>query len=404
MAGIHPVHTVTDPIRLLITSYDYRPRPGGVATCAFELARALAAQPGVEIRVLAPSAPGDGAFDQHGLFTTVRTSLPDSATAAILPMALRIGREVRSWQPDAVLNLLWHPCGVATVIGLSLMTGAPPFFVMAHGVELVESRRNLKKRLRASLSFAKRVVFRRARAVFPVSRFTGEILVTQCGVPPSKATVVYNGVNPDEFFPGPRPGDLVASLGLEGRKVFLTVTRLDEYKGVDRVISALRYLVAKRPDVVYLVCGDGRDRRRLEALVHHFGLRGHVIFAGLVPAARLREFYTLADCFILVSREDWLSPDFEGFGIVYLEAAACEKPCIGGKSGGIPDAVADGETGWLVDPQNEYEISRVMLECLENPDQSISRGRAGRARVIRGFTWGHMAQRVLAQVAEHVRH
>jgi phosphatidylinositol alpha-1,6-mannosyltransferase len=395
---------VADPIRLLITSFDYRPRLGGVATCAFELSRALASQPGVEIRVLAPAAPGDAEFDHHGRFTTLRSKLPGSATAAILPMALWIAREVRSWRPDAVLNLLWHPCGVATVMGLALVTKPPPFFVLAHGVELIESRRNLKKRLRANLSFAKRLVFHRARAALAVSRFTSEILVTQCGVPRSKTSVVYNGVNPDEFFNGPRSVDLVRSLGLEGRKVLLTVTRLDEYKGVDRAISALRYVVARRPDVTYLVCGDGKDRRRLEALVGHFGLREHVIFAGLVPADRLREFYNLADCFILVSREDWLAPDFEGFGIVFLEAAACEKPCIGGRSGGIPDAVVEGETGWLVDPQNEYEISRAMLECLEDPSAAVSRGQAGRARVIREFTWGHMAQRVLAQVTKHVRH
>ncbi len=375
-----------------------------MATCAFELTNALAALPGVHPRLMAPAAAGAEEFDRDARFETLRASLPGDATRALPALAWWIGREARRWRPDAVLSLLWHPCGLASLIGLSARgLAATPRFVMAHGVEIMESRSSLKKRLRARFAFAKRAVFARARGVFPVSRYTAGLVARECGVPEERLHVVLNGVDTRAFHPAPRSPDLVHRYGLAGRRLFLTVTRLEPYKGVDRAVGALRYLVARHPDVLYLVCGEGGDRPRLEALVRRFGLQRHVLLAGRVPADRLREFYNLADCFVLVSREDRAAPEVEGFGIVFLEAAACGVPAIAGRSGGIPDAVEEGVGGWLVDPENEYEISLAMLECLEAPGRAEARGRAALRRVTTDLTWERMASRVLGGIAAHVR-
>ena len=392
-------------MRVLLTSYDFRPSLGGVATCAFELARALSVIDGVKVRVLAPRAVGDREFDGHGLFETVRRDLPGTASRAVLPMTFWFAGQTRAWRPDAVINLLWQPCGLATMMSAPLAAGvAAPYFVLAHGVEIMESRRSFKKRMRARLAPAKKMVFRRAAAAFPVSRFTGELLHVECGIPREKIRVIHNGVDTQTFHPdGPSP-DLVAKHQLAGRRVFLSVTRLDDYKGVDRTIGALRYVVARHPEIVYLICGTGYDQPRLEALTRHFGLEGHVIFAGRVPPGRLTDYYNLAECFILASRTDLRAPNCEGFGIVFLEAAACGKPAIAGDSGGIPDAVGSGETGWLVPPENEHEIARAMLECLENPALARAKGLAARQRVLAAFTWEHVARKVHAEIAEHVRH
>jgi phosphatidyl-myo-inositol dimannoside synthase len=397
---------MSQPIRILVTAFDFRPRLGGVATCGFELSRALGSLPGVEVRVLAPiGSAGDVAQDGHGYFSTVRRWLPRSATAAVVPLAFHMTREAFSWRPDAVLNMLWQPEGVASLLSIPIRGPAGiPYFVLAHGVEVIEARGTLKKRLRGSLSSVKKAVFRNARAVFAVSHFTRDLLVEVSGVRPDRIRVVFNGVNPEEFLPGPPPSDLVQRFGLRGKKVFLTVTRFDDYKGIDRTIGALRYVVARHPEVVYLVCGTGQDLPRLQALVRRFGLDQHVVFAGVVPPGRLVDYYNLADCFVLVSRDDRVTPNFEGFGIVFLEAASCGKPSIAGRSGGIPDAVADGESGWLVNPDDEHEISRIMIECLRNPEMVAARGKAARERVVRSFTWTHMARRVLDEVAKHVRH
>lgn len=391
-------------IRILVTTYDYRPSLGGVATCGYELSRALSALPGVDVRVLAACQPGAQAFDRHGFFETARVPLPSSATRAVVPLAAAIARQRRAYRPDAIVNLLWHPSGLATLIArLIAPRDRTPSFVMAHGVELLESRSSLKKRLRASLSILKRVVFRRAAAVLPVSEYTAGLVIDSCGVPSDRVHVVYNGVDPEAFVPAPPSPAIVSRYGLEGRPVFLTVTRLNDYKGVDSAIGALRQVVARHPQVAYLVCGDGPDRPRLEELVRRYELGGHVVLAGSIPAGELNAFYNLAHCFVLLSRADLAAPNVEGFGLVFLEAAACGKPSIAGRSGGIPSAVVDGETGWLVDPADEAAIARVMLACLDDPDLARQRGIAARDRAVREFTWSHMAQRALAVVRAHVR-
>jgi phosphatidylinositol alpha-1,6-mannosyltransferase len=391
-------------LRILVTAFDYRPQLGGIATCAFELARALSAKPGIEVRMLAPSRSGDAEFDKHEHFPTVRRPLPSRATLAVAPLARHIREEASTWKPDAILNTIWYPCGLATFMGLGLRRRArPPYFIMAHGMEILDSRKGFTRRLRTALAPIRRAVLGRARTVFAVSHFTKKLLVERCRVAEDNIHVIFNGVHPEEFKPGPRSEDLVRELGLQGKKILLTVTRLHGYKGVDRAISALRYVIARHPDVVYLVCGEGADRRRLESLAVHLGLREHVIFAGRVPEGRLRDYYNLAECFVLLSREDWDAPDVEGFGIVFLEAAACAKASIAGRSGGIPDAVADGETGWLVDPNSEYEISRAMLTCLEDADLLRRRGEAARERVLREFTWERISERLITELRSRVR-
>jgi phosphatidyl-myo-inositol dimannoside synthase len=392
------------PLRLLITAFDYRPRLGGVATCSFELARALAGE-GVHVRVLAPHCPGDEAFDRHGLFETARRDLPSAAVAALLPLCLWIREEMAAWQPDALLATLWQPGGLAMrANAFRRRSGLPPYFVMAHGVEMMESHRNLRKRARALLAPLKRSVFRHAAAPLAVSHFTAGLVEREVGLPAGSVAAVFNGVDVDQFTPGPRPADLQAAYGTAGRRVLLTITRLDDYKGVDHAIGALRHVVRDHPEVLYLIGGEGADRPRLEELAHRHCLQQHVRFLGRVETTRLVEHYRLADCFVMLSREDLAAPNVEGFGIVFLEAASCGLPVIAGRSGGIPDAVAEGRTAWLVDPVDEQAIAAAMREMLGDPSLAAERGRNGRLRAEQEFTWGHMARRVLATVEQHVRH
>jgi phosphatidylinositol alpha-1,6-mannosyltransferase len=111
----------------------------------------------------------------------------------------------------------------------------------------------------------------------------------------------------------------------------------------------------------------------------------------------------LADCLILLSREDWKTPNVEGFGLVFLEAAACGVPAIGGRSGGVPDAVLDGVTGWLVDPSDEREITAAMLESLDQPEERQKRGRQAMERARSELTWEKMAEGILSEVRKSVR-
>lgn len=135
-------------------------------------------------------------------------------------------------------------------------------------------------------------------------------------------------------------------------KIILSVGNLVSRKGHDMVIRALPRLLDTIGKVRYLIAGDGPYRAELEDLASSLGVQGHVVFAGKVPDADLPDIYSLCDLFVLPSREQPESCDAERFGMVFLEANASGKPVVAGKSGGVGDAVLDGETGLLVEPRN----------------------------------------------------
>jgi phosphatidylinositol alpha-1,6-mannosyltransferase len=176
--------------------------------------------------------------------------------------------------------------------------------------------------------------------------------------------------------------------------MILTVGNLVERKGHDMVISALPEVQKVIPDVTYLVVGDGRYRSNLEQLAVTRGVRDRVVFAGQVPEKELPEIYSLCDVFVMPARERLDECDVEGFGLVYLEANACGKPVIGGRSGGIPDAIVDGVTGLLVDPHDPIEIANALIQLLRDRELSTKMGHEGRKRVVRDFTWERIARQV----------
>jgi len=397
------------PLRILATAYDYRPKLGGVATCSFELFAALARQENVQLLVMARAQAGDRAFDSHGLFETRRLALPHEAAMSIPALSASLMRESLRFRPHAVLNMLWMPGGVASLLS-SPLRGCP-YFVFAHGVEVLESRRNFRKKVRKALfSPLKARVYGNAASIFAVSRYTADRVIENCDVAPEHVRVARNGVDPFAFSPADPAAHETTSAagilerhGLRGKRIFLTVTRLESYKGVDRCISAFRRVAALDPDARYVICGTGPDRPRLEALARHYRVADRVIFVGAVVHGDLLSWYRASHCFVLMTREALEEPNVEGFGLVFLEAAACEVPSIGGRSGGIPDAVVEGETGWLVDPHDDAAIANAMIESLRSAEETRRRGINARQRVLRELTWDHMGRFVLEEIRKHVR-
>jgi phosphatidylinositol alpha-1,6-mannosyltransferase len=162
-------------------------------------------------------------------------------------------------------------------------------------------------------------------------------------------------------------------------------------KGIDTVLGALARVRESVPDVVYVVAGEGPDRERLEELAGRAGVNGSVRFVGAVPNDELALWYSLGDVFVMPSRSE--PPDVEGFGIVYLEAAACERPVVAARAGGVPDAVADGVSGLLVEPDDEVGLAQALTELLRDPARRADLGRRARERVLSEFTWDRIADR-----------
>jgi phosphatidyl-myo-inositol dimannoside synthase len=176
---------------------------------------------------------------------------------------------------------------------------------------------------------------------------------------PMRIRVLPNTVG-KEFRPGRKPEHLVARYGVASRKLIVTVSRIsaaERYKGHDRVITVMPRICERHPEALYLILGDGDDLPRLQALAADVGQEDHVVFAGRIPANELVDHYRLADVFVMPSTG-------EGFGIVFLEAAASGIPVIGGRTDGSWDALREGVLGDAVDPEDLDELAHAICSAL----------------------------------------
>jgi len=233
-----------------------------------------------------------------------------------------------------------------------------------------------------------------ADSVVSNSAFTAG-LARALGAAPERIHVTHCGTDPARF--APRDAQTLRSrLALGERPVLLSIARLVPRKGLDTVLRALPHVRAAVPDVVYIVVGDGPDRERLMALCNELGVSALVRFTGEVPASELPLWYSLGDVFVMPSRSE--PPDVEGFGIVFLEAAAAERPVVAANAGGVPDAVLDGVSGLLVPPDDPGELAQKLVLLLRDPTRRAELGRRGRERVLAEFTWDHVTERTLAAI------
>lgn len=164
------------------------------------------------------------------------------------------------------------------------------------------------------------------------------------------------------------------------------------------LVEAWPAVLAAVPDARLVIVGDGPHRATLEDLVVRRGVADAVTFAGSVPWDRMPGWMDAANVFAMPSRSRLLGLEPEGLGIVFLEAAACEKPVIVGRSGGAPEATLDGQSGYVVDPSDPGEIAARVVELLQDPERAAAMGERGRAWVHAGWQWdqvGATARRLL---------
>lgn len=372
---------------LLILTDNYPPQPGGIGTYTYELARNLHAE-GIEVMVCAPKSKGDHAVDSGEKFITYR--IVKKRPLFELHALLLLFYLTLSGGVDRILCMTWHPCGSLAILASLLFN--VPYYVVAHGGELLESEEGLLNRLKYGciLRPLKRVVLRRVSALFTYS-YTKKILMAS-GVAEKKIILVPGGTNPEKFQPVRNRWEIAKKYGLEGKKVLLTVARLEAHKGLDTVIGLMPELIKKIPNLVYVVVGVGSQAATLKNMVSRLNLNGYVIFTGSRPVEELPGLYSVCDVFVMVSKE--LPSKFEGFGIAFLEANACGRPVIGGRSGGIPEAVMHGETGLLVDPDNPQEIYEAIIRLLTDDFYARRLGERGRQRVVEELNWRATARKI----------
>jgi len=361
-------------VRLLVGAPAYPPGVGGVQTLSARLAGALAGR-GHEVSVLARGREPDPHIDAETAPARVRRV----GWKPLLWPAF-VGRALAE-RPDAML--LTHRADFLRPALLLRRLAGLPLAVVVHGNEVYGSPR--REALVAALG--------EADAIIAVSRYARERLVAM-GLPEGKTHAIPNGVHVEGFDP-PGAGETVRErLGLEGRRVILSVGRLARVKGFDGVIRALPRVADRFPDVVYLVAGRGPEEGALRRLARDLGVAERVRFLGEISSGELgrgeHAYYQACDLFAMPGREDRAEGAVEAFGIAYLEAGACAKPVIGGLAGGAREAVAEGESGLLADPDRPEAVAEAVLRLLASPELARRLGENGRRRA-EARTWSRVA-------------
>ena len=345
-------------MRVLLITNDYPPRPGGIQQYLSNLVRHSSAC----IRVLAP-AHAESPEEPHVVRSGWKFMWPTSRVREW------IGRRIGEFEPDVLLFGAPHP--LAQLGPRLSRTFGLPYVVMAHGAEVtlpgaVPGLRHLLGR-----------TFRRAAVVFAVSRYTAR-RVERMGA--ARTTVLGAGVDLDIFRPrAPTSG--------RGRPVIGCISRLVPRKGHLRVLAAAERLSAAGTPVSVLLAGQGR----LEGRIRNRAARATVPVEVVTDAAwdELPGLYRSCDVFVMPARSRWLGLEVEGLGIVYLEASASGLPVIAGRSGGAPETVVPGVTGYAAVTTGQI-VEAVGLALERRPEM----GAAARARAERHFSWESVAGRL----------
>ncbi|MGH9023153.1 MAG: glycosyltransferase family 4 protein [Acidimicrobiia bacterium] len=360
---------------LLVTN-DFPPKVGGIQSYLWELWSRL---PGDQVAVLTTSHPGARPFDAAQAFPVERVDqrvlLPSRA------LARRVDAMARELGADLVFLDPLLPLGA-----LGQWLRRAPYVVVLHGAEVT-----LPGRLPGSHSLVGGIL-RGAAGVLAAGGYPAREAVRAAGRP-LPGLIVPPGVDVARFRPlaATERAAARARLGLEPEcRLVVGVSRLVPRKGFDRLIDALALLAG---DVQLLIGGEGRDRGRLERRAKRRGVSGRTRFLGAVPGPSLAELYGCADAFAMICRSRWGGLEEEGFGIVFLEAAACGVPVVVGHSGGAPEAVADRVTGLLVPPLEPQAIAEALAGLLESPAQRERMGREARTFAL-GFAYDALASRL----------
>ncbi len=364
------------PKALLISTQYFPPQVGGISNFLAGITASLG-RDNVCVLTGVPSERREQNPHDPNIYR-VPSLFKTSRLRKAVPWAGTLAQIVAKDRPDVTLLGSVEDCNLGLWLHSNLRF---PFIVFVHGNEVLTTIHEGTDKAR--------LAYRTANRVVAISQYTAE-LVRKAGAPAERVVVVHPGCDTTTFKPVLVNDVLRKEMfgsDLRERKVILTVGNLVSRKGHDVVIQALPLVKRAVPNCLYLIVGDGPNRRQLEQLARELGVSELVKFGGTVPDSALPDIYAMSDLFVMASRCQEAENDVEGFGLVYLEANACGKPVIGGRSGGVPDAVAEGVSGLLVNPESPDDVSAALIRLLTNEELATRLGEQGRQRVIRDFEW-----------------
>lgn len=342
--------------RLIILTYDYRPNNGGIARLCNEIENCCKLYN--QDYLVITNVPGEPSSNVVRI--TGKRGLVEWRILKYLKSHLKRG--------DVILTGTYHPDGI-----IGWLSGFPTYY-LAHGAEFLKGKTLFRKYI---WPIYRNLLLKLPKGIIANSHYTAN-LVKSC-VPSAKVIALPLAVDEKAFHSTKQKYD-------DGKLHLCTIARLEKFKAQDFVINTIARLPKTyRDKIVFEIAGKGVYRKELERMVFELNLQEQVKFLGFIDDSDLCDFYSRNDLFILTTRED---PDnVEGFGLVFTEAQACGTACIGSRSGGISDAVDEGNGGWLIDSDNEEQLKTLLVECIDNMDEVRRQGIKARKRIELTCNW-----------------
>lgn len=375
---------MTDNKTVLCITNDFGPRAGGIETFVIGLVERM---PHGSV-VIYTSQQGDTSEYDHRWLTEYGVEVIRDKSKILLP-SFRVGRAVRN---------LVATRGIKNVF----FGAAAPLALLAQGLRKVGATRIVALTHGHEVWWAKvwpfNIAIRRIGNGVDVLTYLGDFTknaISRSLSPTAQASMVRiaPGIDTSHFAPVSDAQQLKKELELDQKRVIVSVGRLVHRKGQDTLVDALPSILKEFPEAHLLFVGVGPHLEYIHKRAIQLGVLNNISFVGRVQYDELPRFICVGEIFAMPSRSRLAGLEVEGLGIVYLEASACGLPVVGGRSGGAPDALLEGETGYAVDGLKPVDVAAAVIKLLNDPDSAAAMGRRGREWIIQEWEWQHWSSR-----------
>ncbi len=364
--------------KILLVTNDFGPRTGGIETFVIGLLERIT---GHHVIVFTSSQGETSAYDQDWLDKFGVQVLRDKSK--ILLPSRRVTRNVKKIVTESDIDVvIFGAAAPLAFMSKSLRKiGVKKIIALTHGHEVWWAK-----------VFPFNLAIKRIGASVDHLTYLGEftrkaISKTLSEKSRNKLVRIAPGIDTAHFIPRADGFEKRVELGLQDKKIIISVGRLVHRKGQDKLIEAMPTILSKIPNAHLLIVGEGPYKNHLDKLAKKFSLEESVTFVGRILYDKLPTYLSAADLFAMPSRSRFFGLEVEGLGIVYLEASACGIPVVAGNSGGAPDAVIEGVTGFCVAGTDVDQVASAVIEVCSNAERASHMGAAGRNWIVDQWRW-----------------
>ncbi|MBP6084109.1 MAG: glycosyltransferase family 4 protein [Candidatus Planktophila sp.] len=364
--------------KILLVTNDFGPRTGGIETFVIGLLERIT---GHEVTVFTSQQGETSEYDQQWLDKFGVRVIRDRSK--ILLPSWRVTRAVKKVVASHNIEIVVFGAAAPLALMSSALrkSGVKKIIALTHGHEVWWAKI-------FPFNLAIKRIGKGVDHLTYLGEFTRQAISKALTDKSAKEMVkIAPGIDTAHFIPQPDGMQKRKELGLQDKKIIISVGRLVHRKGQDKLIEAMPEVLRKIPNAHLLIVGEGPYKNHLEKLVNKLSLKENITFAGRIMYDRLPSYLSAADLFAMPSRSRFFGLEVEGLGIVYLEASACGIPVLAGNSGGAPDAVLEGVTGFCVDGTNVAEIASAVIEICSDAERASHMGAAGRNWIVDQWRW-----------------